>query len=90
MKFTKKIYALLLILALPAISFAQCSVCAAGLASSRQAGSDVALGINNGILYLLVFPYIIFMGFIIFHYRELIAYRYRMLVQRWRMFWASR
>ena len=89
MKLTKKIAVLLVVIALPALSFAQCSVCAAGLASSQQAGSHVALGINNGILYLLAFPYVIGMGFVSFQVRDGIAYRYRMLVQRWRMFKAS-
>jgi hypothetical protein len=89
MKPSKKIISCLAILALPAISFAQCSVCAAGAASSQQAGSTVSNGINNGILYLLVFPYLIFMGFMIYRYREFLGYQYRILVQRWRMFRAS-
>jgi hypothetical protein len=89
MKLTKKIISCLVVLALPAISFAQCSVCSAGVASSQKAGSTVAAGINTGILYLLAFPYIILTGFIIFRYHEFIGYQYRMLVQRWRMFRAS-
>jgi hypothetical protein len=89
MKTAKKIFFLLIILALPAITFAQCSVCAAGVASSKQAGSNVSAGINKGILYLLSFPYIILLGFIIYTYREFLAYQYRMLAQRWRMFRAS-
>lgn len=89
MKLAKKIAILLVVLALPALSFAQCSVCAAGLASSHEAGSHVVLGINHGILYLLAFPYLVGMGFVIFHFREFLAYKYRMLVQRWRMFRAS-
>jgi hypothetical protein len=89
MKITKKIIACLTILALPALTFAQCSVCAAGAASSQHSGSNTAAGINTGILYLLAFPYIILTGFIIFRYHEFIGFQYRMLVQRWRMFRAS-
>jgi hypothetical protein len=89
MKITKAIVATLIVLAIPVLSFAQCSVCAAGVASSRHAGSNVAAGINTGILYLLSFPYIILSGFIIFRYRELLGYQYRILAQRWRMFRAS-
>jgi len=89
MKFIKTIVVTLIVLALPVLSFAQCSVCAAGVASSRHAGSNVAAGINTGILYLLAFPYIIFSGFMIYRYREFIGYQYRMLAQRWRMFRAS-
>ena len=89
MRLTKKIVTCLAIVAAPAISFAQCAVCAAGTQSSQQAGSHVADGINTGILYLLVFPYLILMGFIIYRYREFLAYQGRLLVQRWRMFRAS-
>jgi hypothetical protein len=89
MKTAKHIIASLVILALPVISYAQCSVCAAGVASSRQAGSNVSAGINTGILYLLSFPYIVLTGFVIYRYRAYIGYQYRMLVQRWRMFRAS-
>lgn len=89
MKIGKKIIACLVVLALPAITFAQCSVCAAGAASSQQAGSTVSSGINHGILYLMSFPYFVMMGFLIYRYREFLGYQYRMLVQRWRMFRAS-
>ncbi len=89
MKISKKIIACLIVLATPAITFAQCAVCAAGAASSQQSGSKVSAGINTGILYLLGFPYIIFTGFMIYRYREFLGYQYRMLVQRWRMFRAS-
>jgi len=89
MKAAQKIFFSFIILALPLFTSAQCSVCAAGVASSRQAGSNVAAGINTGILYLLSFPYIVLMGFIIYRYREFIGFQYRMMVQRWRMFRAS-
>lgn len=38
---------------------AQCSMCRAVAESSQQGGSAIAEGLNDGILYLMIFPYII-------------------------------
>ncbi len=70
---------------LPLWSVAQCSVCSEVVASSARNGSGVGTGINHAILYLMAFPYLIFMAFIVYRYREYIAFRFRLLVQRWRM-----
>ncbi len=40
-------------------TFAQCSMCRAVTESSRQAGGGWADGLNNGILYLMAFPYLL-------------------------------
>jgi hypothetical protein len=85
----KKIFFSLLILALPLWSAAQCSVCAAGVASNLKEGGSIGKGINTGILYLLSFPYIVFVGFMIYRYREFLGFQFRSIVQRWRMFRAS-
>lgn len=85
----KKIFFSFLILAIPLLSAAQCSVCSAGVASNLKNGGDVGKSINSAILYLMAFPYIVFMAFMVYRYRELIAFQYRELVQRWRMFRAS-
>jgi hypothetical protein len=37
--------------------FAQCAACKAAAESSVQSGSSSALGLNGGILYLMVIPY---------------------------------
>jgi hypothetical protein len=37
---------------------AQCAICAANVASNVKGGSKTANGLNNGIMYLLVTPYL--------------------------------
>jgi len=44
---------------LPQIGKAQCSMCKAVAASSREGGSPIAEGLNDGILFLMAFPYIL-------------------------------
>lgn len=38
---------------------AQCAMCQATAESSRGAGSTIAEGINKGVLYIMMMPYII-------------------------------
>jgi hypothetical protein len=51
-------------------SNAQCAMCRAVLES--EAGGETAKGINNGILYLMVFPYLLVgvIGFFIYKSRK--------------------
>jgi hypothetical protein len=50
----------LCIAALSNASFAQCSMCRAGVASNlKDHTSSIGAGLNNGILYLMCIPYII-------------------------------
>ncbi|MBI1316315.1 hypothetical protein GC167_05570 [bacterium] len=51
------------LLALPFASEAQCSMCRAVTESNRQSGGGWASGLNDGILYLMAFPYLL-MGII--------------------------
>lgn len=44
---------------MPVLSSAQCAMCKAVAESSTESGSTVATGLNGGILYLMVFPYLI-------------------------------
>ncbi len=46
--------------------FAQCAMCRATLES--EGNKDMALGVNRGIQYLMVFPYLIliFLGFFVY------------------------
>lgn len=48
--------------------FAQCAICKAVVESNGQAGGDIAKGVNNGILYLMFVPYILFVviGYLIY------------------------
>ena len=41
------------------IAFAQCSMCRAVAESSQNGGSSIANGLNTGILYLMLFPYLL-------------------------------
>ena len=66
---TKILIAFLLLLAvLPAES--QCAMCRAVIESEES--GEVAKGINNGIMYLMVFPYLLVggIGFIIYRSRK--------------------
>jgi len=54
-----------LLLVLPETAAAQCPMCKASVESSMKDGSRIAIGINKGILYLLVMPYL-FYGTIFF------------------------
>lgn len=52
------IITLLVLFADPAM--AQCPMCKTAVESSLQAGDNTAVGINKGILYLLVMPYLFY------------------------------
>ncbi len=56
----RKFYAALLLLVSPLLSIAQCSMCKA-VAESADGGGFGA-GLNYGILYLMIFPYLIIGG----------------------------
>jgi hypothetical protein len=47
---------------------AQCSMCSAVVESSQKTGSELAEGLNAGILYLMGIPYalLVFMGILLF------------------------
>lgn len=56
------------LLLIPSMAEAQCAMCRAVLESE---GSQVtAKGINDGILYLMIFPYILIGGIAYFIYRS--------------------
>lgn len=47
---------------------AQCAMCGASVQSSDE-GAEMAAGLNAGILYLLLIPYLIFMSFAVVIYK---------------------
>ncbi len=49
---------------------AQCAMCGASVQSSEE-GAEMAAGLNTGILYLLVIPYVIFMTFAVVIFRTI-------------------
>lgn len=56
----KIIYLLALFLLSPYLGEAQCAMCRAVLQNGADQG--IAAGVNDGILYLMVFPYILIAG----------------------------
>jgi hypothetical protein len=63
----KKWFFILLLIALLSRSFynqanAQCALCKANAETSLKDGNDTAKGINIGIMYLLVIPYVMIGG----------------------------
>jgi len=51
---------------------AQCAMCKAVLESGNDATGTVppSGGINDGIVYLMMFPYLLIAGFLLFNYRS--------------------
>lgn len=66
MKF-KIVFILIFLLLLPSLAEAQCAMCRAVLES--EGSQSAAKGINDGILYLMVFPYLLIGGIAYFIYR---------------------
>ncbi len=66
MNFLKKILIFTLLVALPKITSAQCAMCRAVLESDADGGA--AEGINDGIMYLMIWPYLLIggVGFLIY------------------------
>lgn len=65
----KSIFLFLLIVLIPVFAEAQCAMCRAVLES--EGSEATAKGINDGIVYLMVFPYILIGGIAFFVYRSL-------------------
>jgi hypothetical protein len=49
---------------------AQCAMCKAVVESNIDSGGSEGVGLNNGILYLMGFPYLAAMIFAIFYYLQ--------------------
>ena len=64
--FNRRLYFLLLLLPTQLIS-AQCAMCRAVV---EQGGEEMAEGINSGIVYLMIFPYLIVATALYFLYRN--------------------
>lgn len=65
----KVFFLVMLFLLVPSIAEAQCAMCRAVLES--EGSQEAAKGINNGILYLMIFPYLLIGGIAYFIYRAL-------------------
>ena len=64
----KYLFILVVLLFIPLISEAQCSMCRAVLES--QGDNGAAKGINQGIMYLMIFPYLLIGGIAYFIWRS--------------------
>lgn len=64
----KKILVLLVVFCFPAFAKAQCAMCRAVIESSGDTAA--AEGLNNGITYLMAFPYILVGAIIYMIYRS--------------------
>lgn len=59
---------LFMVIAMPQILDAQCSMCRLMAESSYQSGSEIGRGLNGGIMYIMGIPYVLLLvgGFILF------------------------
>jgi hypothetical protein len=66
----RKFVMLVLAMFMSLSTWAQCAMCKATAESGQAAGSTEASGLNSGILYLMVFPYLIMAAVGIAWYRS--------------------
>lgn len=69
----KKITLIALFFLYHAFVFSQCAMCKATLESDLAAGGSAGKGINNGIMYLIAFPYLLLgvVGYFVYkHYKK--------------------
>jgi len=59
MKLFKKLSILFLLLLFKLSAYSQCAMCKAVVETDLANGGTTAKGINNGILYLMAFPYLL-------------------------------
>lgn len=66
------IVVVLVLFLIPLAGHAQCAMCRAVAETSHDGGSSVADGLNSGIMYLMVFPYILMgaVGFAIYKHKK--------------------
>lgn len=68
----KKVLLIILLLTIVAVdAHTQCAMCGAVTESAQKNGSDVAEGLNAGILYLMGVPYLLLLGLGILMFRKL-------------------
>ena len=57
---------------IPDLAIGQCSMCKAVVESDMEGGGTTAAGLNSGILYLMMFPYLLIgtVAFFYFRYKK--------------------
>lgn len=77
------LYTLLIVavlLCLHTESFAQgCVQCRMGPSSNLESGGNVAKGINSGILYLMLIPYLLIMSIVGYVFRKQLSEKWNMI-----------
>ena len=68
----KKWIAVLSLFIVANIASAQCAMCKAVAESNMNGGDSMASGLNNGIMYLMAFPYILIgsIAYLIYRHRK--------------------
>lgn len=69
----KKIVLLMLLIFFKISVYAQCAMCKATLESDLASGGTAGKGINDGIIYLMIFPYLLvgIVGYFVYkHYKK--------------------
>ncbi len=66
------IFVVIAVVAMPGWVEAQCAMCAAIAETDAQGGGTAAAGLNEGILYLMAFPYLIMaaVGYAIYRHKK--------------------
>ncbi len=73
MSLIKKTAILFLFVIINTASYAQCAMCKAVAESDLQSGGTAAQGVNDGIIYLMLIPYVLMgtVGYFIYrHYKK--------------------
>lgn len=70
-KYVRFLVLLLAVFILSSEASAQCSMCSAVVESNQKTGSELAEGLNAGILYLMGIPYAVLIGMGILLFRKL-------------------
>lgn len=69
----KKTVVTLLFFFVSLLGYSQCAMCKAVIESDLDGGGTIAKGINDGIIYLMIIPYVLIggVGFLIYrHYKK--------------------
>ena len=64
------LFSFLVVLAFQAKLSAQCAMCKAVVETNLESGGTKGAGLNDGILYLMAFPYLAAVGFGILYYLQ--------------------
>ena len=67
---SNKLFILLVFIFYSSYIKSQCAMCKAVVESNLESGDDIGSGLNDGILYLMSAPYLVFLLFGIFYFLQ--------------------